>query len=303
MQSAPIVLFVYNRPSHTRRTLETLANNEGSKNATLYIFADGPKRNDPDLLEKIRQTRAVICEKQWCGQVHIQESESNKGLSRSVIEGVTQVVNEHGSVIVLEDDMETAPYFLDYVNDALICYKDDPKVACIAGYIYPVQGRLPETFFLKGADCWGWATWKEKWQLFEPDGKKLLAQLEERSLTAAFDFDHTYPYTSMLQDQIAGKNDSWAVRWYAAAFLADTYCLYPGVSLVQNIGNDGSGTHAEASDRYKSDLANERIRVVSIPVQDHIGARELVKAYFRSITGKPGFTKRMKALLKRIVKK
>ena len=124
-------------------------------------------------------------------------------------------------VIVLEDDLVTSPHFLQYMNDGLGIYERDDRVISIHGYSYPVHGKLPETFFLRGADCLGWATWKRGWDLFEDDGQRLLNELERRNLTRSFDFDGSYPYTQMLRDQIAGSNSSWAVRWYASAFLRD----------------------------------------------------------------------------------
>ncbi|MCD6067577.1 MAG: glycosyltransferase family 2 protein [Bacteroidetes bacterium] len=301
---APIILFVYNRPEHTLRTLESLEANSLSADSDLYIFADGPKRpEDKDLCEQIRRTREVIHSKKWCRNVHVTESTVNKGLSVSVVEGVSAVIGKQGTAIVLEDDHVTSPYFLQFMNDALLAYRDEQEVACISGYIYPVKGKLPETFFLKGADCWGWATWKDRWDLYRSDGQQLLEELEKKELNPAFDFDNTYPYTQMLRDQIAGKNDSWAIRWYAAAFLAGKYCLYPGVSLVKNIGTDGSGIHSGFSDRHDVQLSQKKIRVEKIPVKEDRNAKESVKKYFTTLGAKPGMMKKIKDKIKSIVKK
>ena len=144
-------------------------------------------------------------------RVTIIEREKNWGLANSIIDGVTKIVNEYGKIIVLEDDLVTSPYFLKFMNEALEIYNDEPNVASIHGYIYPIV-NLPETFFIKGADCWGWATWKEKWSIFEADGKKLLDELQNRKLQNEADFNGSYGFTQMLKDQIDGKNNSWAVR-------------------------------------------------------------------------------------------
>jgi len=109
-------------------------------------------------------------------------------------------------------------------------------VGSIHGYWYPVDRQVPETFFLRGASCWGWATWSRAWQLFEGDGRQLLAELERQGLTHRFDLDGAMAYTRMLKDQIAGKNNSWAIRWHAAMFLAGRLQLSPGTSLVRNTG-------------------------------------------------------------------
>ncbi|MBA3704733.1 MAG: glycosyltransferase [Bacteroidetes bacterium] len=284
MSLAPVVLFVYNRPEHTAKTLESLEANQLSAESELIVFADGAKENaSQEVVEQIKKTRAVLRKKQWCGKVTINECKVNKGLAQSVIEGVSKVVDEFGKVIVLEDDMVLSPYFLKFMNDALAVYDSNEDVACVSGYIYPVKEKLPQTFFIKGADCWGWATWKNQWTLFEQNGLKLLKEMEEKGLSTAFDFEDAYGYTQMLKDQIEGKNSSWAIRWYASAFLKNKYCLYPGVSLVQNIGVDGSGTHSGISDKWAVNLSQKKITVNVLPVKENTEAKNAIIQYFRNL--------------------
>ena len=240
MTLAPIALFVFNRLEHTRQTIDALQKNVLADQSDLIIFSDAPKTEAK--YEAVREVREYIHQIDGFKTVTIVERPINLGLANSVIDGVTSVVNRYRRVIVLEDDMVTSIYFLQYMNDGLNQYEKNEDVASIHGYVYPIDG-LPETFFLRGADCWGWATWKDKWAMFEPDGIRLLDELKRRNLTKRFDFNSTYFYSKMLADQISGKNNSWAVRWHASAFLNNKYTLYPGKSLVLNIGNDGSGTH------------------------------------------------------------
>lgn len=248
---APIVLFVYGRPAHTRQTLEALSQNDLSQESVLYIFADGAKPTaSAEQLEKIRQTRDVIREKQWCGQVHIIESEINKGLAHSIIEGVTRIVNEYGKVIVLEDDIVTSVGFLRYMNDALMMYCYEEQVMQISGYWFVQPATvppLPDTFFITCVSSWSWATWKRAWQYFESDGKLLEQKIMEQHLKHRFDFEGTYPYFQMLTDYNEGKNNSWAIRWYAVMCLRGAIALFPCKSLVYNIGFDGSGEHCDSS--------------------------------------------------------
>jgi hypothetical protein len=158
--------------------------------------------------DTVEETRNVV--RNWPHpQKTVIERNRNWGLAESIIDGVTRVVNEFGRVIVVEDDLVTSIYFLQYMNEVLNLYEKEEKVASIHGYVYPIDG-LPETFFLRGADCWGWATWKDKWALFEPDGTKLLDELKKRKLTKRFDFNGSYPFSLMLANQVSGKNDSWA---------------------------------------------------------------------------------------------
>lgn len=294
---APIALFVYNRPEHTERALEALMRNKLAAESELFIFADGAKTNaSSETLKNIERTRTIIRQKKWCGKVSIVESDKNKGLAKSVIEGVTEIVSEYGKIIVLEDDMLSSPYFLQFMNDALTTYETSENVACISGYIYPVGQNLPETFFIKGADCWGWATWKRAWNDLEMDGIKLLKQLEDKSLTTTFDFESSFPFTKMLKEQIAGVNNSWAVRWYASAFLKNKYCLYPGVSLIQNIGTDGSGSHGGVSEKWSVNVASKPINVKQIAITENKEAKKIIVSYFQKIKTK-------EPILKKFVKK
>lgn len=285
---APIVLFVYNRPEHTLRTLESLKLNEESKQSTLFIFCDGPKANANDeQLKNIEATRKIVRKENWCKIVEIKESENNKGLANSIIYGVTKIVNEYEKIIVLEDDLLLSPYFLKYMNEALDLYQNDDEVISIHGYLYPVKEQLPETFFLKGADCWGWATWKRGWDLFETDGRKLLKEIRDKKLRHEFDYNGSYPNMKMLVKQIAGENDSWAIRWYASAFLKNKLTLYPGRSLVKNIGAEGSGIHTAKTDAYETKVAQTPINLNKTPTIINRLAFDNFRRYFESI--KPSF--------------
>jgi len=289
MNLAPIALFVYNRPQHTRRTVEALLNNAEAAQTALYVFSDGP-RNEA-ARESVAEVRSYIRSIAGFKSVAITEREINFGLARSIIDGVTKVCEQYGRVIVVEDDLVTSPFFLAYMNEALDLYEHEEKVISIHGYVYPLKGTLPETFFIKGADCWGWATWKRGWELFEPDGSALLQELTQRRLTRCFDFDGTYPYINMLKSQIKGKNNSWAVRWYASAFLKDRLTLYPGRSLVRNIGHDSSGRHSSTTNAFAGAIADSRVAVERIAIEENVEARQRIAEFFQ--TGLPKLPERI----------
>ncbi len=277
---APIILFVFNRISHTRQTIEALQKNDGSGESHIYIFSDGPRTADE--AESVRSVRDYVKQISGFAKVTVIERKTNLGLAQSIISGVTEIVNRYDKVIILEDDMLTSQFFLKFMNDALEVYKDEAKVISIHGYIYPVKGILPPTFFMRGADCWGWATWKRGWELFEPDGKKLLNELHEKNLEHDFDLGGAYQFTDMLKDQIAGRNNSWAIRWHAAAFLRNKLTLYPGKSLVYNIGLDAGGTHCNSSDVYDTKISLEPIKIdKQYPEEDQEAVRR-VADFFRS---------------------
>lgn len=279
MSLAPIAIFTYNRPWHTRQTVEALQKNEFAHDSDLFVFSDGAKSESAQ--QAVAEVRKYIHQIDRFKSVTIIEREKNLGLANSIISGVTQLCSEYGRVIVIEDDLVTSPFFLKFMNEGLQRYELEKQVISIHGYVYPVRTQLPETFFLKGADCWGWATWQRGWQLFEADGQKLLDELKQKNLDRTFDFDGTYGYTKMLQGQILGENNSWAVRWYASAFLRNKLTLYPGRSLVHNIGNDGGGTHCGVSNTFDTQVANRPILVANIPIEESIFVRQEIISFFR----------------------
>lgn len=306
---APVALFVYNRPIHTLQTLEALSSNLLADQTNLFVFLDGPKNGaDPNTIELIRETKNVINSRQWCKEQILIERETNLGLAESIIQGVTKLVNQFGSIIVLEDDLVTSKYFLSFMNKALNTFELEEKVACISGYNYPVENKLPETFFLKGADCWGWATWKRSWNDFEPNGQKLADKIKILKLESEFDFDNSFPYFQMLLDQISKKNNSWAIRWYASAFLKDKLCLYPGVSLIKNIGLDGSGTHSGSDLDFMNAVLFEDHNVTidsSMLLVEDTASKSILANYFRKkFKMQPiGYFQRIEKFILKFIKK
>lgn len=279
LPTAPIVVFAYKRADHLSRCLESLAANAEAARSDLYVICDGP-RSQADL-PAVEAVRRLITRISGFASVTPFVHEANRGLARSIIDGVSTLLVQHQRLIIIEDDMVLSRHFLRYMNEALERYADDERVASIHGWCYPVAARLPETFFLRGADCWGWATWRRAWRRFNADGAALLRELQARQLTSAFDFDGAYPYTRMLADQIAGLNDSWAVRWRASCFLQGLLTLFPGRSLVHNIGNDGSGTHSPRSTRLDVAVASAAVEVADIPVQESELARATIARFLR----------------------
>jgi len=280
---APIILFVFARPEHTRRTLEALAANDLAKQSDLIIYSDAA-RNSAEF-DRVNAVRALVHNVSGFLSVKVIERETNYGLARNIIEGVTEVCNRYCRVIVVEDDLVTSPYFLQFMNDGLEIYRDDITVASIHGYVYPLINinHLPETFFIRGADCWGWATWQRAWKEFEADGQKLLNELQEKNLCKKFDQYFSSSLVNMLKGQISGKNNSWAIRWIASTYLKNMYTLYPKYSLINNIGYDGTGTHCGKNSNYNVVLHKERIIIERQKIfESEISLNEF-KRYYKSI--------------------
>jgi hypothetical protein len=293
----PVLLFVYNRLNHTKRTVESLLANQNISQHELIVFSDGPKTlADSSLVDEVRDFISTV---KGFQSISIHSSKTNIGLADSIIEGVTEVFKRFDSCIVIEDDLVLSPHFLSFMRDGLSKYSADSRVASIHGYVYPTDSVLPTNFFMKGADCWGWGTWKRAWGLFEADGSKLLEKLKKNGLIDEFDFGGSYSYSGMLKKQIEGKVDSWAIRWHASIFLQDMLTLYPGRSLVQNIGNDQSGTHAG---RYKIfDVPTQKlpVQVVDVEVKPSIEGYDAFVDFFKK--NKQTFSKKLVRKLSSLV--
>jgi len=299
---SPVVIFAYNRLDHLKQTISALEKNVGAEYTEVCVRIDGFKNQEDlevqtrikDFLsEKINSTKfkalSFIC------------SETNKGLASSIINGVSESLDKSETIIVLEDDMVTSKYFLRFMNDGLSMYSDNDEVASIHGYSYPLIEDLPETFFLKGADCWGWSTWRRAWSHFEEDGSKLYKQLKDRDLLKEFNFGNTYDYCGMLTKQISGRNDSWAIRWYASTFLKNMVTLYPASTMVVNIGIDGSGTHCGESDEFESELNQNPITTFPESISPNGDAFKAFSNFFRSQTSTPvTLKKKIKSKVKRL---
>lgn len=277
---APILLFVYNRPKHTARLVESLKKNRLAEQSTLIIYADGAKMaKDRHAVNEVHEYIQGIS---GFAQVQIIIRDKNLGLAANIIEGVTTQINIHNKVIVLEDDLVLSPYFLQFMNDALDTYQEEYRVGHVQACDFTQDASLPETFLVKWTGSWGWATWKRAWDYFNPDGKHLLQELHKQRLAHIFDFNGAYPFTRMLKEQTQGKNNSWAIRWNASLFLANMLSLNVGRTLVSNEGFDGSGTHCGSDNLYSRTVWMQPIEVNKIsPVEENLQARKAIEAFYR----------------------
>jgi hypothetical protein len=252
---APILIFAYNRPQHLKATLQCLEQNDLASQSILYVYADGPKKDSTAENEiKINKVREVLNEKFNFKEVDIIARDCNMGLANNVIAGVTEIVNQYGSVIVLEDDLLTSKGFLTYMNNALEKYKSEDKVMQISGHQFPVSdiNSRNESFFLPFTTSWGWATWRRAWSQFDESALGYESLKTNNNLKDKFNLDNTYPYSSMLINQMENKSvDSWAIRWWWSVFKKDGLVLFPDKSLVKNVGFDANGTHTKGQDPFE----------------------------------------------------
>ena len=301
MNYAPIVFFVYNRPVHTKKTLEALKANYNADKSFLYIYADGPKSSKD--LKKVRQTRKIVSKANGFKKVKIIQRDSNIGLAESVIKGVTEVIEKYGSVIVVEDDIVTEPGFLNYMNSALEFYKDKKRIYSVSGYVYPYEkdnNYNYDTFVFPRASTWGWGTWKDRWDNADWTVKRFHEYLYDDDKKTAFsrggkDLD------SMLRMQMDRKINSWGIRWCFSQFENSALTVFPVTSLVNNIGFDGTGEHCGSINRFNvitKNKENDWRFIINLSENDVISKR--IRQFFSP--NKMTVTINTRERIKRIIK-
>jgi|SRR5215213_734773 len=241
-EKTPIALFLYNRPVHARLALESLSRCRRLDECSLRIYCDGPRR--PEDSASVAETREVA--REWAAQLNaeVMERETNLGLARSIVNGVSELCDSHGCVIVVEDDFSLSPAFLDYMLSALDRYAGEPNVYQISGYMFPIQhASKPDAFFLPLTTTWGWATWARAWRVFDWNAPGAGDLQHDAELRRRFNLNNAYPYAEMLGSKLKSENDSWGILFWWAVFKAGGLVLHPRKSLVWNGGFDETGTH------------------------------------------------------------
>ena len=280
MTLAPVVIFAYNRLTHLQRCIKSLHDNLEFLDSPVFIFLDGPK----DEVDKTKQISIKI----YLESLNLNSRSKliyrnkNYGLSNSVIIGLNEIFQDFDRVIIVEDDLEVSPYFLKFMNEALNYYQQLGDVGSIHGFSYELRVNMNANYFLRGGDCWGWGTWKDRWYLFEKDAGKLIPIFRNNpKLKKEFDLGGSYPFFKMLERQSLGLVDSWAIRWHASLFIANKLTLYPYKSLVKNLGFDGSGTHLSGNFKSNPELSIDPIVLDDIPVKESKLASRYLGEYLR----------------------
>ncbi len=282
MPLAPIVLFAYKRPTHLKTTLEALCKNPLAMQSQLIVFSDGAKNEAEKPL--VAQSREVLRSVEGFAKVTVHEATNNQGLANSVIKGVSQVLAAHGKAIVLEDDMLCTPDFLNFMNDGLEYYQDNPKVFSLSGYSFPLEipAQYPhKVYALPRASSWGWATWQDRWQQADWELQDFDIFRKDRQSQQKFNQGGA-DLSAMLFRQQQGKIDSWAIRWIYAHFKQQALAVYPRYSRIENIGLDGSGTHSPKTVRYLSQVSAKAYSFVENPSIDPLILASLQRFFARS---------------------
>jgi hypothetical protein len=277
---APVVLFVYNRPFHTEQTLNALASNIEAVDSELYIFCDGIKIGASiEDVNNVNRVKKIVRNENRFKKVNIIIRENNIGLASSILKGVTEIINKHGRIIVLEDDIVVTKDFLFYMNKSLYIFESKKNVFHINGFNNEsnLQFLLNDYYFLNFMSCWGWATWKDRWSQLNLDFNYFYDKLliDKKSM-ARFNYGKTLSFDNQLEANINGEIKTWAILWYATVSFNKGLCLTPKYSLVDNIGMDGSGVHCSKNVFY-----NNVYKKLNTPLQDSLTKKIKYKELLR----------------------
>lgn len=280
----PVVLFCFNRPLHTQSTIESLLCNPEARHTQLYVFIDGPRNENDQVL--VNAVYDVIDKVVGFKDVIVKKSTSNNGLANSVISGISEIIEKYERVIVLEDDMLTSRDFLFFMNKALDQYADHQSIGSVSGYSF--HPEIPSDYnqdvlLTKRASSWGWGTWKDRWQSVDWELKGYDNFISDKSQIAEFTLGGQ-DLIPMIVKYKKGVIDSWAIRWTYHHYIMKQYCLVPVLSKIQNIGTDGSGTNFSTTEtKYEVNFGEKEIKLPSSPKPNKAILESFKKIYRPSL--------------------
>ena len=280
----PVILFCYNRLDTLKLTVASLRKNSLAASTELYIFSDAS--NKPADVDKVKEVRQFIHSIDGFKTVFVTEADQNKGLARSIIDGVSLILKTHEAAIVLEDDLLTSPNFLSYMNQCLEYYQSNHKIFSVSGYTVPIkfpESQVYDNYFTRRGSSWGWGIWKNRWMSIDweiPEYKEFSKDVAARKRFNKMGSD----LAGMLDKQMTGKINSWAIRWCYHQFKTDCYTVFPNKSKVQNIGFTEAATHTNTFQltRFYTKLdesTTERFKLNPFPKLDDVVIKQFTKTY------------------------
>lgn len=282
----PIAIFAFNRLDLLRATIKSLEGSEGFPGGPVFVFSDAARSHVSGEEEKVEALRRWL--RVWCQRVNatLIEADSNQGLRRSIIGGVSSLLEQYERVIVLEDDIVVSRHFLPFMRQALTTYQNSSDVVQVSGYFIPHRKKVPNTGLLSVPACWGWATWRRAWKHYSDDAAGLLTQIPESDVHR-FNIEGTYAYYDALRRNAEGTQNTWAVRWYASVFVRRGLTVYPGKSLTRNIGfeeggtNCGAGTMARVFNHQKIQGVMPVPATEQLPLGENQRLRQVLADFYR----------------------
>jgi hypothetical protein len=294
LKLSAIAIFAYNRPSYLKKCLISLKLNKLSKKSSAYFFVDFPK-SEKDFNNYLKVKKLINDANFFKKKITILRK-INYGLKKNILTGINQVLKKNSKIIVLEDDLLLSKHFLEYMNKYLNYFENSKKVASIHGYCYPINNKkLNNFFFLKGADCWGWATWRRAWKNYNDDHLFLAKKIKKMKQIKNFNFNNKFNYYHMLENR---SPSTWAVNWYASAFVKNMLTLYPKHSYVRNLGNKGIGVHSKKIDKTFNVSLNNKFKFEKIQIEENLSARKKFEEFFYTNFKTNFFSKVIKILFK-----
>lgn len=249
MTNAPIAIFGYNRADNLHRLIENLRGCDGFDQSPVHIFIDGPKGpgDEPAVLRTRDYVRSLSDP-----NIRYTLREENRGLRQSIYTGVSEVVAEHGRVIVLEDDLKLTQGALDYFNSALKKYAKDDRIWSVCGYMYEVieTAKQSDALILPFAHPWGWATWERSWSKFDIAAAPDAATMHSQDFIKSFDLNGSYPFATQLQQSALGNLNGWYIHWYYTIFKEKGLSVFPPRRVLDNNGLTG-GTHGSSLNPFR----------------------------------------------------
>jgi hypothetical protein len=295
---APIFLFVFSRPYHTNQTLTALSKNRLARQSNLFIYADAARNKDD--VDSVNEVREIARAAKGFRSCTIIEREKNYGLAKNIIDGVTEVCNRYGRAIVLEDDVVTSSMFLSFMNAALDKYTDVSDVWHISGWNYPISpDELGDAFFWRVMNCWGWATWSDRWKYFKKNPDYLVSSWGKEKIKK-FNLDGAHNFWDQVVANNTGMINTWAIFWYATIFENHGLCLNPSISFAQNIGNDGTGMNCEMNNSFDVNKLSLGFNKLPNRYEESPLAVERIKNFYSDM---PSFRKKLIARIKSIFRK
>ncbi len=294
---APVILFVYKRPDHTRKAIASLQQCHLAEETPLYVFSDGAKKQEDEAA--MQEVRTFLDTVGGFAKVEVIRRKANVGLAFNIIEGVSQVMEQYGRAIVIEDDLIFSLHFLQYMNGALDHYQHQPEIFAITGY-NPAM-KFPSYYHKKvylnyRSSSWGWATWANRWASIDWEVKDFASFVSDKQQQKLFNRPGE-DMSDMLIRQMQGEINSWSIRFSYAQFKHQAYAIYPVRSLVANIGTDGSGTHSGTTNRYAVNLAPDE----DISFPEHLQVDENIIRTFRKFY-RFSLKKKVRKMLMSVVK-
>jgi len=251
-----VLSFLFNRPKHTVETLSALLEQKEFIDE-IYFYLDKPNNEeDRKLQDEVITVLMVLIHKHSLENYHIIRRDENYGIAKSI----TTATNDYGAThskpfIVIEDDCKPHPMFMSYMAYAFEEYKEDYSVHTVCGYQYEeddsdrVGMELSQRF-----NPWGWGSWPHKWDFSWRDTdftEEEIASLPQS--VKMFTEDKSY---------INGKMDIWSTTVVIKQFISELKSVVPTRSLIENIGNDGTGVHSDATDAF--DISDKEIKILDL---------------------------------------